>query len=315
MLSSPRPPYRNLSRPSSPPPNDLRLDPAVEAAIEPPAPVESLSLQLNVAPMGLPVEPEPVMPEAAEAVAEPAVPEPAVAEPVLPEPAVAVEVVVEPTVDVGAFERRIAELESQVATQAEALGRQGAELAAAAEVSARIVELEQQLSDRSAQLEHALAGESRLGDLERELAAAAATAPRVAELERVVESGKRALEEATARAASLQALPARLQELESQIDSLQRELADRTAELVAAREDVRVVEAEPRVEPERAYAEGRSMLFVPRPEGYELVERSEAAPPVGETVELESQTFLVTRIGPAPLPGARVACAYLEHVA
>jgi hypothetical protein len=58
-------------------------------------------------------------------------------------------------------------------------------------------------------------------------------------------------------------------------------------------------------------SDGQHLLFVWKPSGYELVEQDGEAPAVGSAVELEGQQFLVTKLGPSPLPGDKRACAYL----
>ena len=56
------------------------------------------------------------------------------------------------------------------------------------------------------------------------------------------------------------------------------------------------------------------LLFVPELHGYELVERSGAAPPVGTVVELDSprHRFVVTKVAGSPLPSDSRRCAYLQ---
>jgi hypothetical protein len=58
-------------------------------------------------------------------------------------------------------------------------------------------------------------------------------------------------------------------------------------------------------------SDGQHLLFVWKTSGYELVEQDGEAPAVGSAVELEGQQFLVTKLGPSPLPGDKRACAYL----
>ncbi|HXV57998.1 MAG TPA: hypothetical protein VD704_09030 [Gaiellaceae bacterium] len=60
-------------------------------------------------------------------------------------------------------------------------------------------------------------------------------------------------------------------------------------------------------------AQGKHLLFVTKPSGYELVERDGEAPTAGAEVELEEgKRFTVTRLGPSPLPLDERACAYLQ---
>jgi hypothetical protein len=65
----------------------------------------------------------------------------------------------------------------------------------------------------------------------------------------------------------------------------------------------------------RAYSSENHLLFAPCAQGYELLERSGPAPLPGVIVELsDGRSCRVVRLGPAPFPGAREACAYLERV-
>jgi hypothetical protein len=58
-------------------------------------------------------------------------------------------------------------------------------------------------------------------------------------------------------------------------------------------------------------SDGQYLLFVWKTSGYELVEQDGEAPAVGSAVELEGRQFLVTKLGPSPLPRDKRACAYL----
>jgi hypothetical protein len=62
-------------------------------------------------------------------------------------------------------------------------------------------------------------------------------------------------------------------------------------------------------------AEGKHLLFVSKPSGYELVER-DGDPPEGSEVELGENglRFTVTKVGPSPLPQDDRPCAYLLRV-
>jgi hypothetical protein len=53
------------------------------------------------------------------------------------------------------------------------------------------------------------------------------------------------------------------------------------------------------------------LLFVWKPSGYELVERTGEPPAIGSEVELEGQQLRVAKLGPSPLPGDGRVCAYL----
>ena len=63
-------------------------------------------------------------------------------------------------------------------------------------------------------------------------------------------------------------------------------------------------------------AEGKYLLFVSRPTGYELAERAGKPPAVGAEIDLGEEgggQFVVSKIGPSPLPGDPRPCAYLQH--
>ena len=55
-----------------------------------------------------------------------------------------------------------------------------------------------------------------------------------------------------------------------------------------------------------------TVLFVPGP-GYRLVEVEHRSLTVGAPVDLDGESYVVTRIGRAPLPHDDRACAYLER--
>ena len=60
-------------------------------------------------------------------------------------------------------------------------------------------------------------------------------------------------------------------------------------------------------------ADGKYLLFVSKPSGYELVEREGATPEPGSEIELEEGArFMVVKIGPSPLPDDARPCAYLQ---
>jgi hypothetical protein len=63
-------------------------------------------------------------------------------------------------------------------------------------------------------------------------------------------------------------------------------------------------------------AEGKHLLFVSKPSGYELVERDGDPPEPGSEVELGENglRFTVTKVGPSPLPQDDRPCAYLVRV-
>ena len=62
-------------------------------------------------------------------------------------------------------------------------------------------------------------------------------------------------------------------------------------------------------------AEGKYLLFVSKPSGYELVEREGEPPEAGSEVEVEDGSrFTVSKLGPSPLPQDNRVCAYLQRV-
>jgi hypothetical protein len=59
--------------------------------------------------------------------------------------------------------------------------------------------------------------------------------------------------------------------------------------------------------------DGKHLLFVSKPSGYELVERDGEAPAPGAVIELEEGVrFTVAKLGPSPLPNDGRLCAYLQ---
>ncbi|HEU4449872.1 MAG TPA: hypothetical protein VFR63_07835 [Gaiellaceae bacterium] len=60
-------------------------------------------------------------------------------------------------------------------------------------------------------------------------------------------------------------------------------------------------------------AEGRHLLFVSKPSGYELVEREGELPEPGTEVEIDAGgRYTVVKLGPSPLPDDGRTCAYLQ---
>ncbi|HEY3207634.1 MAG TPA: hypothetical protein VGJ58_11840 [Gaiellaceae bacterium] len=56
------------------------------------------------------------------------------------------------------------------------------------------------------------------------------------------------------------------------------------------------------------------LLFVSKPSGYELRERTGDPPSVGDVVEEGDGRLYVSKIGPSPLPGDQRPCVYLQPV-
>jgi hypothetical protein len=86
--------------------------------------------------------------------------------------------------------------------------------------------------------------------------------------------------------------------------------ADEAQRPVAPEADQPMPEATRREQPTAE----RHLLFVSTSGGYVLVEREGPPPSVGRDVELPEQAvpFLVTKLGPSPLPNDSRICAYLE---
>ena len=57
---------------------------------------------------------------------------------------------------------------------------------------------------------------------------------------------------------------------------------------------------------------GKYLLFVWKPSGYELREIDGEVPAVGAEVEQDGQKLRVTKVAPSPLPGDSRLCAYLQ---
>ena len=57
--------------------------------------------------------------------------------------------------------------------------------------------------------------------------------------------------------------------------------------------------------------DGKYLLFVWKPTGYELRERDGEPPAIGTEVEEEDGRYRVTKLAPSPLPGDSRTCAYL----
>ena len=59
-------------------------------------------------------------------------------------------------------------------------------------------------------------------------------------------------------------------------------------------------------------SDGRYLLFVWKPSGYEIREAEGELPSVGSQVEADGTTMRVTKVGVSPLPGDDRPCAYLQ---
>jgi hypothetical protein len=54
------------------------------------------------------------------------------------------------------------------------------------------------------------------------------------------------------------------------------------------------------------------LLFVGKPNGYELREREGDAPAVGDEIEEDEMRMTVTKVAPSPLPRDDRRCAYVQ---
>ena len=59
-------------------------------------------------------------------------------------------------------------------------------------------------------------------------------------------------------------------------------------------------------------SEGRYLLFVWTPSGYEIREEEGELPAVGSQVEMNGATMRVSKVGVSPLPGDDRPCAFLQ---
>jgi hypothetical protein len=59
---------------------------------------------------------------------------------------------------------------------------------------------------------------------------------------------------------------------------------------------------------------GKHLLFIWKPSGYELREADGEVPAVGSEVEADDLKLRVTKVAPSPLPGDSRPCAYLQAV-
>ncbi|HWB57559.1 MAG TPA: hypothetical protein VG479_11540 [Gaiellaceae bacterium] len=59
-------------------------------------------------------------------------------------------------------------------------------------------------------------------------------------------------------------------------------------------------------------ADGKHLLFVSRPSGYELLERDGEPPQAGAEVELDGVRLTVVKLASSPLPQDPRPCAFLQ---
>lgn len=141
----------------------------------------------------------------------------------------------------------------------------------------------------------------------------------LAELQGRLDEKEHELSEASASAA---AWAARSSELENEADAL----AVRVDAAVAALENLAATrfaggadltgQAKPTngSSRKRAAVQAGVLYFVPKAEGYDLIEREGELPAVGEAMEFGEQQYVVTKLGRSPLPFDRRACVFLTAV-
>jgi multidrug efflux pump subunit AcrA (membrane-fusion protein) len=96
------------------------------------------------------------------------------------------------------------------------------------------------------------------------------------------------------------------------VEQRERALAAREEELEAAAAKREAVEEPSRPETRGPLPAGVTLLFVPGP-AYRLVEVERRQLDVGAPLELDGESYVVARLGKAPLPGDDRRCAYLER--
>jgi hypothetical protein len=112
---------------------------------------------------------------------------------------------------------------------------------------------------------------------------------------------------------SLEAVPdpepdPQLEQLEAENKRLQEEIERLHSEFTMLRVIDSRDEPEPEPEPELPKSH---VLFVPTPTRYLLLERQGPPPDAGTEVSLSEGSFVVGKVGRAPVPGERRACAFL----
>jgi hypothetical protein len=111
-----------------------------------------------------------------------------------------------------------------------------------------------------------------------------------------------------AKAPQLEAVP----DPEPEVERLQEEnrrLQHEVERIRAEFTQLKVVETPE--EPEEPGQPSSHVVFVPTPARYVLLERQGPPPDPGDALELPEGSFVVGKIGRAPFPGERLACAFL----
>ena len=201
---------------------------------------------------------------------------------------------------------RIAELEQRVAELEAAAAADDGHLTAA---TARVAELESALAAGENELDTALAsGREEAARIQMEKAALQEAHDAVASRNADLEGRLKELDAAKARATQLER---QLEEAATQITNLEAERND-----AGAAAQLPGQEQHGRHHPDNHAKDPSHLLFVAGPEGYRLVELDGPPPMPGSTLELPeddgtSSRLVVSKVGPAPLPSVRLACAYL----
>jgi hypothetical protein len=142
----------------------------------------------------------------------------------------------------------------------------------------------------------------------------------VAELQARLEEKEQELSEASASAAAWAARSSEIEDethvLAERVDTALGALEHLAATRFAANGADVSRQATPPNGPsrKRSAAQTGVLYFVPKAEGYDLVEREGELPAVGEALEFGDQQFVVTKLGRSPLPFDRRACVFLTAV-
>jgi hypothetical protein len=192
------------------------------------------------------------------------------------------------------------------------------------EAVSRNADLERQLTElRTAAVsddEHLAAATARAAELE------AAQAARESELGAALAGAREEAERIKVEKAALEALR---ESLAGRNADLEEQLAEQAAAQIArheaARNDALAVakalgEDRRGRHPDEHAEDSSHLLFIPGVDGYRLLEQEGPPPAPGSTLEFAEDDgtrsrLLVAKVGAAPLPGVRLACAYLVAAA
>jgi hypothetical protein len=195
---------------------------------------------------------------------------------------------------------------------------------------ATIAELREELSGRET---NAKKSERKLGELRAELAAGEEARSReaaardaaenqLAQLQADALALSHSLEEAKgahvaarrevgrleSRCAELEPLEALLAQANADVAARTHSIVELTAELAAVQAEL----AERREPPPVEEPPASHVAFLPSAKGYALVELPGPTPNPGAYEDVDEMRFVVSRIGPSPLPADRRRCAFLE---